>query len=75
MRGCWEGFAGTGVAAVPVAGVVTEVSAITRELPSEEEEEAGDARVAAVEPVDSEVEEAEDEDEDNRTNVIRQYFQ
>ncbi|KAJ1177229.1 hypothetical protein NDU88_002490 [Pleurodeles waltl] len=36
MRGCWEGGAGTGVAAVPVAGVVTEVSATTRELPSEE---------------------------------------
>ncbi|KAJ1081376.1 hypothetical protein NDU88_001558 [Pleurodeles waltl] len=36
MRGCWEGGAGTRVAAVRVAGVVTEVSATTRELPSEE---------------------------------------
>ncbi|KAJ1199679.1 hypothetical protein NDU88_003512 [Pleurodeles waltl] len=32
------------------------------------EEEAGDGRVAAVDPVDSEYEEAEDED--NRTAVI-----
>ncbi|KAJ1125564.1 hypothetical protein NDU88_003992 [Pleurodeles waltl] len=34
------------------------------------EEEAGDARVAAVDLVDSEDEEAEDEDEDNKTSVI-----
>ncbi|KAJ1129690.1 hypothetical protein NDU88_008056 [Pleurodeles waltl] len=38
------------------------------------EEEAGDGRVAAVDPVDSKDEEVEDEDEDNRTAVIRQYF-
>ncbi|KAJ1113719.1 hypothetical protein NDU88_001961 [Pleurodeles waltl] len=175
MRGCWEGGAGTGVADVPVAGVVTAVSATTRELPSEEvsvsalsppvpamvllspsvplvpsplvdsaswvmwdaapyiacasapppddanaqgqddktktgerqrihwvsgctdttvgirsiltnreqaytlcnalPEEARDGRVAAVDPVDSEDEEAEDEDKDNGTAVIRQYFQ
>ncbi|KAJ1198476.1 hypothetical protein NDU88_002317 [Pleurodeles waltl] len=31
--------------------------------------------VAAVEPVDSEEEEAEEEDIDNRNNIIRQYFQ
>ncbi|KAJ1192561.1 hypothetical protein NDU88_001868 [Pleurodeles waltl] len=37
------------------------------------EEEAGDVRAAAVDPVDSEDEEVEDED--NRTSVIRQYFQ
>ncbi|KAJ1107399.1 hypothetical protein NDU88_004789 [Pleurodeles waltl] len=37
-------------------------------------EEAGNGRVAAVDPVDNEDEEAEDEDEDNRTAVIRQYF-
>ncbi|KAJ1176994.1 hypothetical protein NDU88_002261 [Pleurodeles waltl] len=37
IRGCWEGGAATGVAAV--AGVVTEVSATTRELPSEEVED------------------------------------
>ncbi|KAJ1207794.1 hypothetical protein NDU88_003184 [Pleurodeles waltl] len=40
-----------------------------------QEEEAGDGRVAAVDPVDSEDEEAEDEAEDNRTAVIQQYFQ
>ncbi|KAJ1186847.1 hypothetical protein NDU88_003627 [Pleurodeles waltl] len=39
------------------------------------QEEAGDAHVAAVDPVDSEDEEADDEDDDNRTAVIRQYFQ
>ncbi|KAJ1197996.1 hypothetical protein NDU88_001840 [Pleurodeles waltl] len=41
----------------------------------QEEEEAGDAHVAAVDPLDSEDEVAEDEGEDNRTAVIRQYFQ
>ncbi|KAJ1107298.1 hypothetical protein NDU88_004690 [Pleurodeles waltl] len=43
-------------------------------VPFLQEEEAGDARVAAVDPVDSEDEETEDDDEDNRTSVIRQYF-
>ncbi|KAJ1207479.1 hypothetical protein NDU88_002870 [Pleurodeles waltl] len=38
------------------------------------EEEAGDARVPAVDPVDSEDEEGENEDEVNRASVIRQYF-
>ncbi|KAJ1134596.1 hypothetical protein NDU88_001047 [Pleurodeles waltl] len=37
LRGCWEGGAGRGVAAVPVVGVGTEVSATARELPLEEE--------------------------------------
>ncbi|KAJ1216193.1 hypothetical protein NDU88_003799 [Pleurodeles waltl] len=49
--------------------------ALRRNVPFLQEEEAGDGRVAAVDPVDSEDEEAEDEDEDNRTAVIRQYFQ
>ncbi|KAJ1191764.1 hypothetical protein NDU88_001080 [Pleurodeles waltl] len=35
----------------------------------------GDGLVAAVEPVDSEEEEAEEEDVDNRTNITQQYFQ
>ncbi|KAJ1098329.1 hypothetical protein NDU88_003444 [Pleurodeles waltl] len=39
------------------------------------EEETGDAPVAAVDPEDSEDEEAEDEDVDNRPLVISQYFQ
>ncbi|KAJ1201602.1 hypothetical protein NDU88_005409 [Pleurodeles waltl] len=38
LRGYWEGSAGMGVAAV--AGVITEVSATTRELPSEEVSES-----------------------------------
>ncbi|KAJ1213113.1 hypothetical protein NDU88_000752 [Pleurodeles waltl] len=49
--------------------------ALRRHMPFLQEEEAGDGRVAAGEPVDSEDEEAEDEDEYNRTAVIRQYFQ
>ncbi|KAJ1177157.1 hypothetical protein NDU88_002419 [Pleurodeles waltl] len=40
-----------------------------------EEEEVGDPFVAAMDAVDNEDVEAEDEDEDNRTAVIRQYFQ
>ncbi|KAJ1132204.1 hypothetical protein NDU88_010531 [Pleurodeles waltl] len=57
---------------VPVHGL----NAVVRcHEPLLQEEEAGDACVAAVDPVDSEDEEAEDEDEDNRTAVIRQYFQ
>ncbi|KAJ1110012.1 hypothetical protein NDU88_007367 [Pleurodeles waltl] len=39
------------------------------------EDEPVDGLVAAVEPVDSEKEEAEEEDIDNRTNIIMQYFQ
>ncbi|KAJ1219207.1 hypothetical protein NDU88_006778 [Pleurodeles waltl] len=85
VRGYWEGSAGTGVASVPVTVVVPEVSTTTRELPLEEEskrhvrylqeEETGNAPVAAVDPEDSEDEEAEDEDVNNSTSVIRQYFQ
>ncbi|KAJ1160943.1 hypothetical protein NDU88_001432 [Pleurodeles waltl] len=37
MRGCWEGGAVRGVAAVPVDAVGTEGPATARELPSEEE--------------------------------------
>ncbi|KAJ1131365.1 hypothetical protein NDU88_009702 [Pleurodeles waltl] len=44
-------------------------------VPFLQEDEAGDGRVAAVEPVDSEEDEAEDEDVDNRTAIIQQYFQ
>ncbi|KAJ1185688.1 hypothetical protein NDU88_002478 [Pleurodeles waltl] len=43
--------------------------------PSSQEDEPGDGRVAAVEPVDSDEEEAEEEDVDNRTTLIQQYFQ
>ncbi|KAJ1116886.1 hypothetical protein NDU88_005091 [Pleurodeles waltl] len=44
-------------------------------VPFLQEDEAGDGCVAAVDPVDSEDEEAENEDEDNRRAIIRQYFQ
>ncbi|KAJ1116469.1 hypothetical protein NDU88_004680 [Pleurodeles waltl] len=44
--------------------------ALRRHVQFLKEEETGDARVAAVDPVDSKDEEAEDEDEDNRTYVI-----
>ncbi|KAJ1096766.1 hypothetical protein NDU88_001897 [Pleurodeles waltl] len=37
--------------------------------------EPGDCRVSAVEPVESDEEEAEEEDVDNRTTLIQQYFQ
>ncbi|KAJ1189729.1 hypothetical protein NDU88_006471 [Pleurodeles waltl] len=46
-----------------------------RHVPFLQKEETGDAPVAAVDPVDSEDEEAEDEDADTRTSVIRLYFQ
>ncbi|KAJ1142790.1 hypothetical protein NDU88_009103 [Pleurodeles waltl] len=47
--------------------------ALRRQVPFLQEDEAGDGRVAAVDPVDSEDEEAEDED--NRSAIIRHYFQ
>ncbi|KAJ1217098.1 hypothetical protein NDU88_004693 [Pleurodeles waltl] len=40
-----------------------------------QEVETGNAPVAAVDPEDREDEEEEDKDVDNRTSVIRQYFQ
>ncbi|KAJ1107356.1 hypothetical protein NDU88_004747 [Pleurodeles waltl] len=46
-----------------------------RHVPFLQEEETGDAPVAAVDPEDSEDEEAKDEDEDNRKSVICQYLQ
>ncbi|KAJ1139699.1 hypothetical protein NDU88_006066 [Pleurodeles waltl] len=49
--------------------------AIRRHVPFLLEEGTGDAPGAAVDPEDNEDEEAEDEDVDNRTSVICQYFQ
>ncbi|KAJ1199306.1 hypothetical protein NDU88_003143 [Pleurodeles waltl] len=49
--------------------------ALRRHVPFLQEEETGDHPMAAVDPEDREDEEAEDEDVDNRTSVIRQYFQ
>ncbi|KAJ1170905.1 hypothetical protein NDU88_002776 [Pleurodeles waltl] len=49
--------------------------ALRRHVPFLQEKEAEDGGVAAVDPVDNDNEEAGDEDEDNRTAVIQQYFQ
>ncbi|KAJ1187401.1 hypothetical protein NDU88_004177 [Pleurodeles waltl] len=46
-----------------------------RQVPFLQEDGPEAGLVAAVEPVDSEEEEAEEEDIDNRNNVIQQYFQ
>ncbi|KAJ1196420.1 hypothetical protein NDU88_000291 [Pleurodeles waltl] len=48
--------------------------ALRRQVPFLHEDEAGDSRVAAVEPVDSDEEEEEEEDVDNRTTIIQRYF-
>ncbi|KAJ1176366.1 hypothetical protein NDU88_001648 [Pleurodeles waltl] len=45
------------------------------QVPFLQEDEPGDGRLAAVEPGDSDVEEAEEEDVDSRTTLIQQYFQ
>ncbi|KAJ1125944.1 hypothetical protein NDU88_004357 [Pleurodeles waltl] len=44
-------------------------------VPFQQEDGPDDGVVAAVEPVDSDEEEAEEEDIDNRDSVIQQYFQ
>ncbi|KAJ1150114.1 hypothetical protein NDU88_002912 [Pleurodeles waltl] len=49
--------------------------ALRRQVPFLQEDGPDGGVVAAVEPVDSEDEEAEDEDIDNRNTVIQQYFQ
>ncbi|KAJ1155099.1 hypothetical protein NDU88_007835 [Pleurodeles waltl] len=49
--------------------------ALRHQVPFLQEDVPGDGLVAVVEPVDSEEEEAEEEDFDNRTNIIQQYFQ
>ncbi|KAJ1201027.1 hypothetical protein NDU88_004843 [Pleurodeles waltl] len=51
------------------------ITELCAQLEPDLEEETGDVPVAAVDHVDSEDEVAEDEDVDNRTPVIRQYFQ
>ncbi|KAJ1193773.1 hypothetical protein NDU88_003069 [Pleurodeles waltl] len=51
------------------------ISYVMSQLQRHREDEAGDGRVAAVEPVDSDEEEAEEEDVDNRTTIIQQYYQ
>ncbi|KAJ1140417.1 hypothetical protein NDU88_006770 [Pleurodeles waltl] len=49
--------------------------ALRRQVPFLQEDGPEGGLVAPVEPVDSEEEEAEEEDIDNRNNVIQQYFQ
>ncbi|KAJ1217105.1 hypothetical protein NDU88_004700 [Pleurodeles waltl] len=49
--------------------------ALRRQVPFLQEDGPDDGVVAAVEPVDSDEEEAEEEDIDNRDSVIQQYFQ
>ncbi|KAJ1149474.1 hypothetical protein NDU88_002282 [Pleurodeles waltl] len=49
--------------------------ALRHQVPCLQEDGPDDGLVAAVEPVDSEEEEAEEEDIDNRNNIIMQYFQ
>ncbi|KAJ1187084.1 hypothetical protein NDU88_003863 [Pleurodeles waltl] len=61
------------VRGVMVMEVVDE-DVVHARVPFPQEDESGDGRVASVEPVDSE-EEAEEEDVDNRTTLIQQYFQ
>ncbi|KAJ1213515.1 hypothetical protein NDU88_001152 [Pleurodeles waltl] len=49
--------------------------ALRRQVPFLQEDGPDGGVVAAVEPVDSEEENAEKEDVDNRNNIIMQYFQ
>ncbi|KAJ1152893.1 hypothetical protein NDU88_005667 [Pleurodeles waltl] len=62
------------VCQIVVASSMLHNLALRRHVPFQQEEETGDAPAAAVNPEDSENEKAEDENEDNRTSVIRQYF-
>ncbi|KAJ1138536.1 hypothetical protein NDU88_004917 [Pleurodeles waltl] len=48
---------------------------LTLQVPFLQEDGPDGGLVADVEPVDSEEEEAEEEDIDNRNNIIMQYFQ
>ncbi|KAJ1171345.1 hypothetical protein NDU88_003208 [Pleurodeles waltl] len=48
---------------------------LQRQMPFLQEDGPHDGVVAAVEPVDSDEKEAEEEDIDNRESVIQQYFQ
>ncbi|KAJ1122254.1 hypothetical protein NDU88_000752 [Pleurodeles waltl] len=49
--------------------------ALQQQVPFLQKDGPAGGLVAAVEPVDSEEKEAEEEDIDNRNNVIQQYFQ
>ncbi|KAJ1115204.1 hypothetical protein NDU88_003430 [Pleurodeles waltl] len=64
------------VTVVETAGVQVEVQvAIVTAVPFLQEDGPNVGLAAAVEPVDSEEKEAEEEDIDNQNNIIMQYFQ
>ncbi|KAJ1217407.1 hypothetical protein NDU88_005001 [Pleurodeles waltl] len=63
------------VCQIIVACCMLQNLSLRRQVPLLQEEGPASGLVAAVEPVDSEEEEAEEEDVDNRNNVIQQYFQ
>ncbi|KAJ1178028.1 hypothetical protein NDU88_003277 [Pleurodeles waltl] len=63
------------VSQIVVAFCMLHNLALRRKVPFLQEEETGDAPVAAMDPEDSEDLEAVDEDVDNRALVILQYFQ
>ncbi|KAJ1165405.1 hypothetical protein NDU88_005833 [Pleurodeles waltl] len=49
--------------------------ALRRQVPFLQEDKAGDGHVEVVEPMNSDEEEADEEDVENRTTIIQQYFQ
>ncbi|KAJ1189816.1 hypothetical protein NDU88_006558 [Pleurodeles waltl] len=68
----WDAAPSVAKASAPLPD---DANAYKDRVPFLHEDEPGDGRVAAVDPVDSDEEEAEDLDEDNRTAIIQQYFQ
>ncbi|KAJ1139163.1 hypothetical protein NDU88_005540 [Pleurodeles waltl] len=63
------------VCQIIVACCMLQNLALRRQVPFLQEDRPDGGNVAAVEPVYSEEEEAEEEDIDNRNNIIMQYFQ
>ncbi|KAJ1213845.1 hypothetical protein NDU88_001475 [Pleurodeles waltl] len=63
------------VCQIIVACCVLHNLALQHQVPFLQEDGPDGGLVAAVEPVDSEEEEGEEEDINNRNNIIRQYFQ
>ncbi|KAJ1109612.1 hypothetical protein NDU88_006972 [Pleurodeles waltl] len=63
------------VCQIIVACCILHNLALQHQVPFLQEDGPDAGLVASVEPVDSEEEETEEEDIDNRNNIIRQYFQ
>ncbi|KAJ1101589.1 hypothetical protein NDU88_006655 [Pleurodeles waltl] len=63
------------VCQIIVACCMLHTLALQRQVPFLQEDGPDGGVVAAVDPVDSEDEEAEEEDIDNRNTMILQYFQ